>query len=185
MSAPEEASESLRLADYLADLREELDEAQSRAAGSSLHLGVDEVTVTLEVAVTTDRKASGSGKVSAKFWVLNAEVGAGGERSSQRIGTQQLTLTLKPRVESVTVDERGRVSVTSRKRPEHAGEPSSARAGRRDRRPVRSRRAVARIGVPDRPGLGVDGRARRRRRRLDRGVAERPAGVGSRPRARR
>lgn len=114
VAEPEVPAAGLGLADYLTDLRAELDEAHSRAAGSSLRLGVDEVTVTLEVAVTTDRKASGSGKLSARFWVLNAEVGAGGERSSQRVATQQLTLTLKPRVESVTVDEQGSVALTTR-----------------------------------------------------------------------
>lgn len=114
MAEPEGAFERVGLADYLTDLRAELDQARWRAEGSSLRLEVNEVTVTLEVAVTTGRKGTGSGKVSAKFWVLNAEAGVGGERSSQRVGTQQLTLTMKPRVESVIVDEQGRVEVTSR-----------------------------------------------------------------------
>lgn len=102
------------LADYLSDLRSELAEAHSRVQGESLRLGVEEVRVTLEVAVTTARKAGGSGKVSTKFWVLNAEAGGDAERSSQRLGTQQLTLKLKPRVASVTVDEQGQSMVTSR-----------------------------------------------------------------------
>lgn len=114
MSEPDGSPARLGLADYLTDLREELAEAQSRAAGASLLLGVDEVTVTLQVAVTTGRKGTGSGRVSTKFWVLNAEVGGGGESSSQRVGTQQITLTLKPRVESVTFDEQGSLAVTSR-----------------------------------------------------------------------
>jgi hypothetical protein len=40
------------LADFLTDLRAELSEAQSRAAGDSLKLGVEEISLTLEVAYT-------------------------------------------------------------------------------------------------------------------------------------
>ena len=100
---------ALGLADFLADLRADVAEAQQRSENSSLMLGVEEVTVALEVAITTTRKGSGSGKLSAKFWVLNAELGGSGELSSQRVGTQHLTLTLKPRVEQVTYDAEGRV----------------------------------------------------------------------------
>ena len=80
-----------------------------QSEGSSLKPGVEGVTVTLEVAVTTGREGDGSGKVSAKFWVMNAELGGSGELSSQRERTQQLTLTLKPRIEQVTYDAEGRV----------------------------------------------------------------------------
>jgi hypothetical protein len=97
------------LADFLADLRVELALAQQQAEGASLKLGVEEVIVSLEVAVTTGRKGGGSGKVSAKFWVLNAEAGGTGELSSQRVRTQQLTLTLKPRIEQVTYHPQGEV----------------------------------------------------------------------------
>src|SRR4051812_14386413 len=83
------------LADFLADLRAELGLAQQRAEGASLKLGVEEVSVSLEAAMATGRKGGGSGKVGAKFWVLNAEIGGSGELSSQRVRTQQLTLTLK------------------------------------------------------------------------------------------
>jgi hypothetical protein len=103
------------LADFLSGLRAELAVAQQRAGGSPLRLEVEEVTVSLEVAVTTGRTGGGSGKISAKFWVLEAEVGGTGERSSQRMRTQQLTLTLKPRIEQVTYDPEGRVQqVTTR-----------------------------------------------------------------------
>lgn len=104
----------LGLADFLADLRAELALAQSRAEGASLRLGVDEVTVSLEVAFTTARRGEGSGKLAAKFWVLGAEAGGTAERSSQRVRTQQLTLRLKPRLESVTVDQDGRVQLVTR-----------------------------------------------------------------------
>ena len=47
------------LADFLTDLRAELSEAQSRAAGDSLKLGVEEISLTLEVAYTL---AKGGGR---------------------------------------------------------------------------------------------------------------------------
>lgn len=83
---PGEPAGVLGLADFLSELRAELAVAQKRAEGSSLRLGVDEVTVELDVVVTTLRSGEGSGKLSAKFWVLNAEVGGkagggGGPRS--------------------------------------------------------------------------------------------------------
>jgi hypothetical protein len=104
------------LADFLADLREELAVAQQQAAGAALQLEVEEVSVALEVAVTTGKRGGGSGKLSAKFWVLAAEVGGTGELSSQRVGTQKMTLTLKPQMEQVTYDRQGReVQRTTRK----------------------------------------------------------------------
>jgi hypothetical protein len=110
------------LADFLTDLRSELAAAQDRAEGSSLKLGVEEVSVSLEVAMTTGSKSSGSGKVSAKFWVLNAEVGGSGELSSQWVRTQQLTLTLKPRIEQVTYDAEGQVRRVTTRGVDVAGE---------------------------------------------------------------
>ncbi|MGY1670332.1 trypco2 family protein [Geodermatophilus sp. SYSU D00710] len=113
--AHEPPAGSVGLADFLTDLRAELAVAQQRAEGSSLKLGVEEVSVALEVAVTTERRGGGSGKVSAKFWVLNAEVSGSGELSSQRVRTQTLTLTLRPRIEQVTYDAKGQVrQVTTR-----------------------------------------------------------------------
>jgi hypothetical protein len=109
---PEDADRpagALSLADLLADLRAELAVEQDRVGRSALKLRVEEVTVSPEVAVTTGRTGKGSGRVSAKFWVLNAEAGGSGELSPQRMRTQQLTLTLKPRVEQVTYDTDGRV----------------------------------------------------------------------------
>src|SRR4051794_15204234 len=103
-SEPSGPAGALGLADFLAELRAELGLAQQRAEESPLKLGVEEVTVSLQVAVTTGKKGSGAGKVSAKFWVLNAELGGTGELSSQRVRTQQLTLTLKPRVEQISYD---------------------------------------------------------------------------------
>jgi hypothetical protein len=132
---PDALSGALGLADFLADLRAELAEAQERAEGSALKLGVEEVTVSLEVAVTTAHKGGGSGKLSAKFWVLNAEVGGSGERSSQRMGTQQLTLTLKPRIEQVTYGPQGRVKEMTTRGVDVAGAVEASEEAPRLRRP--------------------------------------------------
>jgi hypothetical protein len=54
-------------------------------------------------------------KASAKFWVFaSAEAGVTGELSSQRVGTQHLTLTLKPHTEEVIIDETGKARVLRR-----------------------------------------------------------------------
>ena len=67
------------------------------------------MTVSLNVAYTTVKRAGASGKLSAKFWVMNAELGGTGELSSQRVDTQQLTVKLKPRIEVLSYDAQGRV----------------------------------------------------------------------------
>jgi hypothetical protein len=109
MTEPEEFEGALGLADFLSDLRAELAEASKRAEGDSLKLGVEEVTVSLDVAVTIAKKAGASAKASAKFWVFaSAEGSVQGELSSQRVSTQHLTLTLKPRIEEVVIDQHGK-----------------------------------------------------------------------------
>jgi hypothetical protein len=45
------------LAEFLTDLRKELSQAQSQAAGDSLKLGVEEISLTLEVAYTLTKAA--------------------------------------------------------------------------------------------------------------------------------
>jgi hypothetical protein len=76
---------------------------------------VEEVTVSLDVAVTIGKKGGASAKASAKFWVFaSAEAGVTGELSSQRVTTQHLTLTLKPRTEEVIIDETGKARVIRR-----------------------------------------------------------------------
>lgn len=97
------------LAEFLTDLRAELAEAQSRATQDSLKLAVEEIVLTMNVAYTLTKGGESSASVRAKFWVLElGEAGAKASASSQRANTQQLTLTLKPQVEQVTVDGRGR-----------------------------------------------------------------------------
>jgi hypothetical protein len=106
---------ALGLADFLSDLREELAEASRRAEKDSLKLGVEEVMVSLDVAVTLAKKGEASAKASAKFWVFaSAEGGVKGELSSQRVTTQHLTLTLKPRTEEVIIDDTGKARVIRR-----------------------------------------------------------------------
>ena len=96
------------LAEFLTDLRAELSEAQSRSAQDSLKLGVEEISLTLEVAYTLTKTGEASAGVRAKFWVLaSAEGSVRGSLSSGRARTQQLTLTLKPRMEQVAIDELG------------------------------------------------------------------------------
>ncbi len=109
MTGTEGLDGALGLADFLTDLRAELAVAQQRAEGSPLRLGVAEITVSLDVAVTIAKSVEGSGRASARFWVLNAELAGKGAVSSQRVRTQQLTLTLKPRIEEVISDEQGGV----------------------------------------------------------------------------
>jgi hypothetical protein len=112
----------LGLADFLADLRVELDEATKRAdeatnsaEGERLKLEIDQVTISLDVAFTVGKKGEGSAKVGAKFWVFaSAEGSVRGELSSQRVDTQHLTLTLKPRIEKTWVDESGTVQYARR-----------------------------------------------------------------------
>jgi Trypsin-co-occurring domain 2 len=105
----------LGLADFLSDLRAELAEASTRAEDESLKLGVEEVTVSLDVAVTIAKKREASARASAKFWVFaSVEGGVKGERSSLAVTTQHLTLTLKPRTEEVLIDERGQAHAIRR-----------------------------------------------------------------------
>jgi len=115
MPESKEFEGALGLADFLSDLRIELAEASRRAEGDPLKLGVDEVTVSLDVAVTVARKGEASAKAKAKFWVFaSVEGGVQGELSSQRMTTQHLTLTLKPYVHEVITDEHGRRRVIRR-----------------------------------------------------------------------
>ncbi|MDB5448555.1 MAG: hypothetical protein JWQ97_3872 [Phenylobacterium sp.] len=103
------------LVEFLTDLRAELSEAQSRAAKDSLKLAVEEISLTLDVAYTLTRNVEASGTVKAKFWVFaSAEASAKGTQSAERARTQQLTLTLKPRLEQTIIDEQGQQTTITR-----------------------------------------------------------------------
>jgi hypothetical protein len=83
--------------------------------GGALRLEIDQITLSLDVAFTVGRKGEGSATAGAKFWVLaSAEASVKGELSSQRVDTQHLTLTLKPRIDETWVDESGAVQHASR-----------------------------------------------------------------------
>ena len=115
MSESEPFDGAMGLADFLSDLRAELAEASKRAEHQSLKLGVEEVTVDLDVAVTIAKRGEASAKASAEFWVFaSVEGGVTGERSSQQVTTQHLTLTLKPRTDEVIIDETEKARVVRR-----------------------------------------------------------------------
>jgi hypothetical protein len=91
---------AIGLADFLAALRDELHRAADEARTDWLKLGVDELTLTLDVAYEQARSAKGSVKASAKFWVwLSAEAAAEATASGKTTRTHTLTLRLKPRIE--------------------------------------------------------------------------------------
>ncbi len=95
-----EMPNAIGLADFLADLRLELSEAIDRAEGETLKLGIEELTVSLDVGVTVSGRAGGSVAAKAKFWVFaSAEATLEAEASRERVTTQHLTLRLKPRIE--------------------------------------------------------------------------------------
>ena len=107
--------DQIGLAEFLTDLRAELGEAQSRAADDPLKLGVEEITLTLDVAYTLTKGGEGSAGVKARFWVLaSAEAGVKASVSAERTRTQTLTLTLKPRVERVVIDAQGQQATLTR-----------------------------------------------------------------------
>jgi Trypsin-co-occurring domain 2 len=115
MTESAEFEGAMGLADFLSDLRAELAEASKRAEQESLKLGVEEVEVELDVAVTLEKRGEATAKASAKFWVFaSAEAGVTGGLSSQRVTTQHLTLTLKPRTEEVIIDDTGKARVIRR-----------------------------------------------------------------------
>ena len=115
MTEADRPAGTLGLADFLSDLRAELAEASRRAEGQALRLGVDEVTLSLDIGITLTTIGEASAKVGAKFWVFaSAEGSVRGERSSERMTTQHLTLTLRPRIEEVVRDNSGREKVRIR-----------------------------------------------------------------------
>lgn len=115
MTERREFDGALGLADFLSDLRTELAEASKRAENDSLRLGLEQVTVSLDVAVTVAKRGEASAEAKAQFWVFaSAGGGVKGERSSQRVATQHLTLTLRPRIEKIEIDESGQARVIAR-----------------------------------------------------------------------
>jgi hypothetical protein len=103
----------LGLAEFLADLRAELAEAQARAAddGQALKLRLGPIELSMDVAYTLERAGGVDARAKAKFWVLElGEAGVTGSMSQQRVQTQHLKLVLTPRIERTAVDDAGRVT---------------------------------------------------------------------------
>lgn len=104
----------LGLVEFLTDLRADLEAAQVAALrqGGDLRLGVEQVTVSLEVVHERTTSGELAGKITGKFWVFGSAEAAGkAGHEVTRAGTQSLTLTLRPRVETAAIDDQGR-SVT-------------------------------------------------------------------------
>jgi hypothetical protein len=73
------------------------------------------VALSLDVAYTLTKGGEVSAGVRAKFWVFaSADARLKGTVSSEHAGTQQLTLTLKPRVEEVVIDQEGKQTTITR-----------------------------------------------------------------------
>jgi len=110
-----ESDERIELAEYVSALRAELSKAQSQASADSLKLGVEGITLELNVAYTLTKTGEASAGVKAKFWVLElGEAGAKGSLSSSHTRTQRLLLTLKPRVEQEFVNREGQTITMTR-----------------------------------------------------------------------
>lgn len=106
---PEEPA-GVRLADFLADLRAELALAQERATGP-LKLGVEEITLTVDVTYAAESSQRAGAGVKATFWaVLSGEVSVQADRSASQSRTHTLTLTLRPRMEEEVLGADGQHS---------------------------------------------------------------------------
>jgi hypothetical protein len=91
---------AIRLSDFIADLRHELELAQQDAAGKALKLGVDQITMTLDVGFSKTASGEVSAKGSGRFLVfLSAEAAAKAAASGEWSRSHSVTLTLKPRFE--------------------------------------------------------------------------------------
>ena len=111
----EQSDDKIALADFLADLRTELSEAQARASDDPLKLGIEEITLALDIAYKLKKAGEASAKAKVSFFVwLSGEAAAKGSLSSENSRTQRLTLKLKPRLEQVLIDGRGKSSTMQR-----------------------------------------------------------------------
>lgn len=107
---------SLGLADFLTQLRVELDQAHLRAAsdGLGLRLGVDQVELSLDVVYTTEKAGQANAEVKAKFWVLEfASAGVGGSLRAENTRTQHLNILLRPRQDTIVLDEMGQPRIVT------------------------------------------------------------------------
>ena len=80
----EQSGDTIALADFLADLRTELSEAQARAADDPLKLGIEEITLALDIAYKLKKAGEASAKAKVSFLVwLSGEAAAKGSLSSR------------------------------------------------------------------------------------------------------
>ncbi|MDO0910269.1 hypothetical protein QQM39_05140 [Streptomyces sp. DT2A-34] len=80
-------ADGLGLADMIAALRTELEDAQRRAAAESLRFGITDVEVEAMVQITRNT----AGRAGVQFWVLQA----GGEHARGNATTHRIKLNLK------------------------------------------------------------------------------------------
>lgn len=121
---PNEADpKRIGLVEYLADLRADLSLAREQArddameavpegqSGEVVWLGVEDVTVELQVVHEHSLNASLQSKIKGKFWVFaEAEVAAQASAAAKSIKTQTLTVVLRPRVETIDGESGRRTS---------------------------------------------------------------------------
>ena len=82
----------LELSDMLVALRQELEEAQAKAAEEDLKFNVESIDV--EAQVTVSKEGEVAGKAKWKFWIFSeAEVGAVGKAGKETVQTIRLKLT--------------------------------------------------------------------------------------------
>jgi hypothetical protein len=99
-----EVEGAIRLSDFIADLRHELELAQQDAAGKALKLGVDQITMTLDVGFSKTASGEVSAKGSGRFLVfLSAEAAVKAAASGEWSRSHSVTLTLKPHFEETVV----------------------------------------------------------------------------------
>lgn len=95
---------AIQLSDFIADLRHELELAQQDAAGKALKLGVDQITMTLDVGFSKTALGEVSAKGSGRFLVfLSAEAAVKAAASGEWSRSHRVTLTLKPHFEETVV----------------------------------------------------------------------------------
>lgn len=90
-------ADGLGLADMVAALRSELEEAQRRAQGKALRFGIADVEVEATVQITRNA----AGRAGVQFWVVQA----GGELARGSATTHRIKLNLKVPEHTLIADE--------------------------------------------------------------------------------
>lgn len=90
-------TDGLGLADMVAALRAELEDAQRRARGEALRFGIADVEVEATVQITRNA----AGRAGVQFWVVQA----GGELARGNATTHRIKLSLKVPDTTLIADE--------------------------------------------------------------------------------